>query len=228
MKIGILKTGHAPDIVLGELGDYDAMFARLLDGQGFEFAPFNVVDGEFPAGPHAADGWLVTGSKHGAYEDHPWIAPLETLIREIRDSGRPLVGVCFGHQIIAQALGGSVVKHPDGWRVGATDYEIDGTPLTLNAWHQDQVVTVPPGAEVVGRAEGCDVAALRYGDRIFTVQPHPEFGATMMDRLIEHRAIGVVPDPLRDHARALLDTPTDSAVMAETIAAVLKKGASHG
>jgi GMP synthase (glutamine-hydrolysing) len=228
MKIGILKTGHAPDIVLGELGDYDAMFARLLDGQGFEFVPFNVVDGEFPAGPHAADGWLVTGSKHGAYEDHPWIAPLETLIREIRDSGRPLVGVCFGHQIIAQALGGSVVKHPDGWRVGATDYEIDGTPLTLNAWHQDQVVTVPPGAEVVGRAEGCDVAALRYGDRIFTVQPHPEFGATMMDRLIEHRAIGVVPDPLRDHARALLDTPTDSAVMAETIAAVLKKGASHG
>jgi GMP synthase (glutamine-hydrolysing) len=87
---------------------------------------------------------------------------------------------------------------------------------------------VPPGAEVVGRAEGCEVAALRYGDRIFTVQPHPEFGATMMDRLIEHRAIGVVPDPLRDHARALLDTPTDSAVMAETIAAVLKKGASHG
>ncbi|MAU53814.1 MAG: glutamine amidotransferase [Roseovarius sp.] len=228
MKIGILKTGHAPEIVLGELGDYDAMFARLLDGHGFEFEPYNVVDEEFPDGAHAADGWLVTGSKHGAYEDHPWIAPLERLIREIRDAGKPLVGVCFGHQIIAQALGGEVVKHPGGWRVGATEYEIDGRPLTLNAWHQDQVVSVPPGAEVVGRAEGCEIAALRYGDRIFTVQPHPEFGRTMMDRLIEHRAIGVVPDPLRDHARALLDTPTDSAAMAETIAAVLRKGASHG
>ncbi|MBE0452096.1 type 1 glutamine amidotransferase [Roseovarius autotrophicus] len=228
MRIGILKTGHAPDIVLGELGDYDAMFARLLDGHGFEFDAYDVVDGIFPDGAHAADGWLVTGSKHGVYEDHPWIAPLEALIRAIRDAGRPLVGVCFGHQIIAQALGGEVIKHPGGWRVGPTEYEIDGTPLTLNAWHQDQVVLAPPGAEVVGRAEGCEIAALRLGDRILTVQPHPEFDATMMDRLIEYRAIGVVPDPLRDHARALLDTPTDSAAMAGTIADVLRKGARHG
>jgi GMP synthase (glutamine-hydrolysing) len=228
MKIGILKTGHAPDIVLDSLGDYDAMFARLLDGHGFEFAPYDVVDGVFPDGAQAADGWLVTGSKHGVYEDHPWIAPLEALIREIRDAGRPLVGVCFGHQIIAQALGGEVVKHPDGWRVGATQYQIDGRPLTLNAWHQDQVVTAPPGAEVVGRAEGCEIAALRYGPNIFTVQPHPEFDATMMDRLIEHRAIGVVPDPLRDHARALLDTPTDSGTMAGTLADILMKGGRHG
>jgi GMP synthase (glutamine-hydrolysing) len=228
MKIGILKTGHAPDIVLPELGDYDAMFARLLAGQGFEFAAYDVVDEEFPDGPHAADGWLITGSKHGAYEDHPWIPPLEALIRDIRDAGKPLIGVCFGHQIIAQALGGEVIKHPAGWRVGPTRYEIDGAPYTLNAWHQDQVVTVPPGAEVAGRAEGCEIAALRYGPKIFTVQPHPEFGSTMMDRLIEHRAIGVVPDPLRDHARSLLDTPTDSAAMARTIADTFRKGASHG
>lgn len=228
MKIGILKTGHAPNIVLGELGDYDAMFARLLDGFGFTFTPYNVVDEDFPDGPHAADGWLVTGSKHGVYEDLPWIDPLKQLIRDIRAAGKPLVGVCFGHQIIAQALGGTVVKHPDGWRVGATEYEIDARPLTLNAWHQDQVIAPPPGAEVVGSAEGCEIAALRYGPRIFTIQPHPEFNATMMDRLIEHRAIGVVPDPLRDHARALLDTPTDSGAMAQTIADTLRKGSPHG
>lgn len=225
MKIGILQTGHAPDIVLPELGDYDAMMARMLDGHDFEFDTYSVVDEEFPDGPHAADGWLVTGSKHGAYEDHPWIPPLEDLIRAIHAANLPMVGICFGHQIIAQALGGTVVKHPDGWRVGATQYDIEGIPLTLNAWHQDQVIEAPKGAEVVGRAEGCDIAALRYGNRIYTVQPHPEFNATMMDRLIEHRAVGVVPDPLRDHARGLLSTPTDNAAMATRIADVFRKGA---
>jgi GMP synthase (glutamine-hydrolysing) len=225
MKIGILQTGHAPDIVLPELGDYDAMMARMLDGHGFDFVTYSVVDEEFPDGPQDADGWLITGSKHGAYEDHAWIPPLEALIRAIHAANLPMVGICFGHQIIAQALGGKVVKHPDGWRVGATEYDIEGTPLTLNAWHQDQVIEAPKKAELVGRAEGCDIAALRYGDRIFTVQPHPEFDATMMDRLIEHRAIGVVPDPLRDHARGLLSTPTDNAVMATRIADVFRKGA---
>ncbi|MGX0876060.1 GMP synthase-like glutamine amidotransferase [Roseovarius sp. MBR-154] len=225
MKIGILQTGHAPDVVLPELGDYDTMMARMLDGNDFDFVTYSVVDEEFPDGPQDADGWLVTGSKHGAYEDHAWIAPLEDLIRAIHAEGLPMVGICFGHQIIAQALGGTVVKHPDGWRVGPTQYEIEGTPLTLNAWHQDQVIAVPEGAEVVGRAEGCDIAALRYGDRIFTVQPHPEFNATMMDRLIEHRAVGVVPDPLRDHARRGLTTPTDNAAMATRIADVFRKGA---
>jgi len=225
MKIGILQTGHAPDIVLPELGDYDMMMARMLDGHDFDFVTYSVVDEEFPDGPQDADGWLITGSKHGAYEDHAWIPPLEALIRAIHAANLPMVGICFGHQIIAQALGGTVVKHPDGWRVGATEYDIEGTPLTLNAWHQDQVIEAPEEAELVARAEGCAIAALSYGERIFTVQPHPEFDATMMDRLIEHRAIGVVPDPLREHARGLLSTPTDNAAMATRIANVFRKGA---
>jgi GMP synthase (glutamine-hydrolysing) len=226
-RIGILKTGHAPDVVLGELGDYDAMFERLLEGEGFAFDAYDVVDGEFPESAEAADGWLITGSRHGAYEDHDWIPPLERLIREVRAANRPLVGVCFGHQIVAQALGGTVVKHPDGWRVGATPYEIDGQPYTLNAWHQDQVVVPPPGLEVVGHAEGCEIAALRAGQHLFTIQPHPEFGRTMMDRLIEYRAPGIVPEPLRAHARARLDAPTDHAAMAHVIAETLRKGARH-
>lgn len=224
MKIGILMTGHAPDILRPELGDYDAMMARMLDGYGFTFDAYGVVDGELPAGPDAADGWLITGSKHGAYEDHPWIPPLEDLIREIAASHRPMVGICFGHQIIAQALGGTVIKHPDGWRVGATDYRIDGQPFTLNAWHQDQVIEVPEGAEIIGEAKGCKIAALRYGPNILTVQPHPEFDREMMVGLIEHRAPGVVPEPLRDQARDLLDSPRDDSAMAARIADVFRKG----
>ncbi|HMB13758.1 MAG TPA: type 1 glutamine amidotransferase [Roseovarius sp.] len=225
MKIGILQTGHAPDMLLPDTGDYDAMMARMLDGQGFDFETYAVVDQEFPESPHAADGWLITGSKHGAYEDHPWIPPLEELIRAIQAANLPMVGICFGHQIIAQALGGKVVKHPDGWRVGATQYEIEGSPLTLNAWHQDQVIEAPDGAEIIGRAEGCDIAAMRIGERIYTVQPHPEYGAAFMQGLLDHRAPGVVPDPLSDHARGLLSTPTDNAAMATRIADVFRKGA---
>ncbi|NIZ15759.1 type 1 glutamine amidotransferase, partial [Phaeobacter sp. HF9A] len=164
MKIGILQTGRAPDELKPATGDYDDMFRHLLAGQGFDFDTYPVLEGVFPDGPEAADGWLITGSKFGAYEDHDWIPPLEDLIRQIHARKMPLVGVCFGHQIIAQALGGKVEKFDGGWSVGHTDYTLDGTPLRLNAWHQDQVVELPAEARVIGQNDFCANAFLAYGD----------------------------------------------------------------
>lgn len=194
MKIGILQTGHAPDELKGASGDYDQMFRNLLGGRGFDFATFAVVDGQFPAAADACDGWLITGSRHGAYEDHAWIPPLESLIRDIKARGLPLIGVCFGHQIIAQALGGKVEKFPGGWAVGPTDYRIGDRTVTLNAWHQDQVTCRPEGAEVLGSNEFCENAVLAYGDSIWTVQPHPEFQSAFVEGLILTRGRGVVPE----------------------------------
>ena len=114
MKIGILITGHTPDELKPDVGTYGDMFQRLLDGNGFTFDVYPVVDGVFPTGVDAADGWLITGSKHGAYEAHDWIPPLEQFIRDTYGDGRPMIGVCFGHQIIAQALGGKVEKFDGG------------------------------------------------------------------------------------------------------------------
>jgi GMP synthase (glutamine-hydrolysing) len=222
MKIGILRAGHSPEELTQSLGNYDEMFVRLLGGHDFEFQTFSVVDGEFPDGPEAADGWLITGSKHGAYEDHAWIPPLEELIRAIHKTGKPLVGVCFGHQIIAQAMGGTVVKYEGGWSVGRTEYMLDGKMVALNAWHQDQVTVLPETARVVGSSAFCAHAMLAYGDTIWTVQAHPEFPAAFIDGLIKTRGQGVVPDGHLTKATATLDEPTDNAAIAAHMAEFFK------
>ena len=223
MLIGILQTGLAPDVLAPEMGDYPDMFARLLDGHGFTFRTWRVVDGEFPEGVHAADGWLITGSRHGVYEDHPWIPPLEAFIRTAFAEHVPVVGICFGHQIVAQAMGGKVERYAGGWAVGATDYDFGGETIRLNAWHRDQVVKAPEGAKVIASNEFCANAALLYDDRALTVQAHPEFRPEFVDGLMKTRGKGVVPDDLMEAATARLSQPLDDRTMAGRIAAFFKQ-----
>jgi GMP synthase-like glutamine amidotransferase len=222
MLIGILQTGQAPEALRGTAGDYPDMFRRLLDGHGFTFRTWHVEAMDFPDSPAAADGWLITGSRHGAYEDHPFIKPLEALIRDIHAAGVPLVGICFGHQIIAQALGGKVARYAGGWSVGPTDYDFGGETVTLNAWHRDQVIEAPAGAKVLATSAFCTNAALAYGDGIFTVQAHPEFRTDFVEGLMRTRGPGLVPDTLMAEARARADKRIDEQVLADRMAAFFK------
>ena len=223
MQIGILQCGQAPEALKDQAGDYPDMFIRLLAESGFTFRNYHVEGMEFPASVHDADGWLLTGARHGAYEAHDFIPPLEDFIREAYAEAVPMVGICFGHQIIAQALGGKVEKYAEGWSVGAKEYDFEGETLTLNAWHQDQVTQLPEGARVVGQNDFCANAALLYPGRAFTVQPHPEFTDSFVQGLIETRAIGVVPTPLLDRARAGMGGKRDSDVIAARIAAFFRE-----
>lgn len=222
MRIGILECGPTHPEVAATLGTYPQMFTRLFGGRGWDFTVWSVKDMDFPAGPEAADGWILTGSRHGVYEDHGFIPPLEAFIRDAYAAAVPMVGICFGHQIIAQALGGKVVKHPAGWAVGPQDYDFDGERITLNAWHQDQVTQLPPDAEVAATNAFCENAALVYGDRAYTVQAHPEFDDGFVDGLIEHRARGVVPAELLDAARARMGRPLQSRSIADRIETFFK------
>ena len=223
MLIGILQTGLAPDALAPEMGDYPDMFARLLDGHGFTFRTWKVVEGEFPPSVDAADGWLITGSRHGVYEDHPWIPPLEEFIRAAFAARVPVVGICFGHQIVAQAMGGKVERYAGGWAVGATDYDFGGETLRLNAWHRDQVVQAPEGATVIASNDFCANAALLYDDRALTVQAHPEFRPEFVDGLMRTRGKGVVPDEVMAEAATRLSLPLQDKTMAAQIAAFFKK-----
>ncbi len=200
MKIGILQTGRAPDETVVEHGDYDALFMRYLESRGFEFQNYVVLDGELPSNPEDAEGWLITGSRFGVYEDHGWIPPLEDFLRDSFAAEIPIFGVCFGHQILAQALGGKVEKFTKGWSVGPQTYQSDifGDQKMI-AWHQDQVIERPATATAVGSSEFCENAILTYGTRAMTIQPHPEFSPTFFRALLEARG-DVLPQNVRMNA----------------------------
>ena len=225
MRIGLLLAGHMPEALADTVGDYPDLYGSMLAPHGFTCTAWDVTAGEMPESPQAAEGWLISGSRHGAYDDLPWIAPLEAFVRHVRAAGVPLLGICFGHQIVAQALGGRVEKWRGGWTLGPTDYAFeDGTTYRLNAWHQDQVTAPPEGARTIATAPDCAHAALAIGEMILTVQPHPEFGRDSVAGLLETRGAALPAESAAD-LRARIDRPTDEAAFAARLAAFFRSAA---
>jgi GMP synthase-like glutamine amidotransferase len=215
MKIGILETGHPPGDLARTYGSYPQMFAKLL-GPGFEVESYDVQAGQLPD-PAAHGAYLITGSPAGVYDHLPWIEPLLQFIREAKQA--KMVGVCFGHQAMAEALGGHVEKSDKGWGAGLHTYTVVRSELWIDsartiaipASHQDQVIVQPPNTEVVAASDFTPFASLAWTDRpAISFQFHPEFSPAFAKALIEKR-YDVVPDP---HAAiASLDAPNDNEVV---------------
>lgn len=192
MKIGIIECGLVPEPLRGRYDSYPAMFRQQLESllPSARFETISVVRGETLGEPASCDAWLIPGSRHGVYDDLPWMAGLKDFIRDAARLQRPMVGVCFGHQIIAEALGGRVEKAAAGWRIGMERYDtrLGGAArsVAMPAFHQDQVVMQPPGSEIVASSAACAYAALRYTDApILSVQFHPEFSRAYLSDLID-------------------------------------------
>lgn len=226
MKVAILETGRPPGELASHFGDYPAMFARML-GDGFEIASFDVPAGQLPADPAAHGAYLITGSPAGVYDPLPWIAELAAFIRAANSS--KMVGVCFGHQAMAEALGGHVEKSDRGWGIGLHRYSIElvepwmdpVSRIAVPVSHQDQVVLQPPNTEVFASSPFAPCAALAWTDRpAISVQFHPEFTPGYAKALIEHRR-DRLPDP--DAAIASLDAPNDSGRIAGWIRKFLQE-----
>jgi GMP synthase-like glutamine amidotransferase len=191
------------------------MFKDLL-GDGFDYSSFDVPAGQLPPVPGGHDAYLITGSPAGVYDPLPWIGELIAFLRAT-DRTTPIVGICFGHQIMAEAFGGHVEKSDKGWGVGLHTYPIvrhepwmdDVQAVSVPASHQDQVVLPPPDAEVIASSLFTPYAGLSWRNRrAISFQFHPEFAPDYAKALVAARREGL-PHP--DAAIASLDRPNDNA-----------------
>lgn len=233
IRVGILETGRPPDNLAPVYGDYPGMVQQWLGNMDAEFSSYAVLDGEFPASPNDADLWVITGSKFGAYEDHAWIPPLEEFIRHVRSAERLMFGICFGHQIIAQALGGVVRKSEKGWGLGVHEYpttdnwpaELGNAPekIAIQAYHQDQVEEKPEDAITIATTEFCEHGALWYPGFAITVQGHPEFAKPYASDLLESRRGSVLKDEDVDQGQRNMVIDDNRALLADLVRDYLLK-----
>ncbi|HMG47752.1 MAG TPA: type 1 glutamine amidotransferase [Allosphingosinicella sp.] len=212
MNLAILETGTPPAPLIAEYGRYPEMFERLL---GLEAQSYDVAAGELPPDVGRHDAYLITGAAAGVCDPLPWIPKLKTFLAAAKGRAK-LVGICFGHQVMAEALGGRVEKSARGWGVGLHTYPIvrrepwmDNVSLvSVPASHQDQVVLQPPGTDVIASSLFTPYAALAWRDgSAISFQFHPEFSPAYAKALIEAR-YDVAPDP--EAAIASLDAPNDN------------------
>lgn len=194
MKVGLLLCDHVRSEYQSAFGDYPPMFAAAWPA--FDFEVFAVCDGEFPASVKDCSAYLASGSRFSVYEEHDWILELKSLVKEIAAKELPYLGVCFGHQMLAEALDGKVKKADSGWCVGIHRFEMQEQASWMNPYQaslnllmmcQDQVQVLPPDSKVLASAPTCPVGMFQVGERMLGVQAHPEFSRPYDRVLMEDR-----------------------------------------
>ena len=233
VKLGILKAGDTP-ASLADHGSYPDMFRRFFGADAFDYREYDVRAGVLPEAVEECPAYLVTGSAADAYGEDRWIAALKGFLVEARGKAR-LLGICFGHQVMAQAFGGKVTPSDKGWGLGAQTYAacgrhdvLDGLDtFALPLSHRDQVMVVPPGADVIAGNDFAPGGMLAYRDHpSLSLQLHPEFTREFAGALVERQRGKGIDDAAADAALAALAGPLDCDTMAARLGAFLR-GESH-
>jgi GMP synthase-like glutamine amidotransferase len=227
MKIGLLQCDDVMESLQVEHGNYPEMFDDLLLRQlpGAQIRVYRCMDGELPGSLDECDVYITSGSKFGVNDGLPWIDELQACMARMWEQGRPLVGICFGHQLMAKALGGAVIKSPKGWGVGMSFNEVLVRKTWMAPWqdkldlivsHQDQVSLLPPQAEILAGSDFCPYYLVQYGRHFMSVQGHPEFCKAYSHDLMDARR-GVIAYARLREGQASLSAEVDAPLMSRWI-----------
>lgn len=233
MKIGILQCDNVSDELQEEFGNYPEMFEKLLGAAAsdFEFQTYRVIDGELPKSMDECDAYITTGSRHSVNDEDPWVVALEKFVVDLDQAKKKFVGICYGHQMLAKALGGEVAVSDRGWGVGISCNEVDvikswmdpeEKSLNLVISHSEQVSRLPAGVEVLAGSDFCPNYMLQVGDHMMSVQGHPEFSKSYSRALMDKRADRIPADCIRD-GRASLAGDSQGEMMMRWIANFIKE-----
>ena len=224
-QLAIFMACHHSEYVRERVSGVGEMFLRLLQDKmpQWRCVIYDVVDQCYPADLKEVDGVVITGSPASVYDEQPWIKTLQQKTQQVIEEGIPLLGVCFGHQLIAQVLGGKVEKATVGWGLGIKPVPFTQTPwmspwlkpLNLVHVHQDQVTRLPEGARCLAGDEFCPYESFAIADRILTVQGHPEFTNHTLEVLNEDLKTRGVSDSVLKNSASSLKKHNDGDVFAQ-------------
>lgn len=213
-RIGLLLVGHIDAGSLHIGGDYPELYADLLQPHDIQLTTYRCDEGQLPDSLSEQDGYICSPSRLSVYDNHQWLRDVEQLLRDMVAAETPYVGICFGHQLMAQALGATVQKADVGWGIGAKHYEVveaqpwmdSSADIILAASHQDQVMQLPDGARLMARAPYCPIGGMLIGERAWTLQVHPEFSPALADSLLATR-LALFGEEAAEAARVTLKKP---------------------
>jgi GMP synthase (glutamine-hydrolysing) len=228
----IVKTGAAPPEIVAERGDFEDWISRRLDAPSLPIEVLDVEHGAALPATGSIAAVVVTGSSAMVSERAPWSEAAAAWLADVARAGTPVLGICYGHQLLAHGLGGEVGRNPNGREIGTVTVDVEvpddallgqlPSRLTVQETHRESVLRLPPGARRLAGNRADPHQAFRFGDRAWGVQFHPEFDAAVSRGYLTRRraellAEGLDPDALLAGCR---DAPDGARLLARFAALV--------